>query len=373
MRRDQKAIEKHIKHTVVFNKLADWLDRRRALSASIQEEGTLDRFLNYSEQEKIATLIEFYAIDMNDYDPDESSAYSCFDAFLQREFKDGARYLNGENPRKAIMCADSTVSIYENVPSTTQVEINGIKFCVATLVKDVAVGRAFDNRTIACFRLGPQHCHHFFSPVSGQIKEFETLPAVPVRGRGNDTTIMSREYVIINSPEFGQVLFVAIGTDSDNAQYVSFVYLRCLLTFPRIFCQFENSGVTVATGDELGHFRYDELYIAVAFQKDRLELDPYLQKCTKMRPFLYVQAGMILGFAAQPTPRQPEASQSCHSALDSTAESSEAVGQSADASEDKKSHADVVTEDLHPVDLHSAAQEGTRTSEDLPEQTNEDE
>ncbi|KAH8725504.1 phosphatidylserine decarboxylase-domain-containing protein [Phaeosphaeriaceae sp. PMI808] len=326
--RNQKPIWRHIKHTVVFNKLADWLDRRRSLSALVQEEGTLERFLNSSEQEKIATFIDYYGINMDDYDPDDPSTYSCFDAFLQREFKDGARCLDNKDSTKALICADSTISIFENVPSTTQVDIMGMKFCIATLVENVAVGMAFDDGTIACFHLGVQHCHRFFSPVSGRIDGFDRLPAIPIRRDCNETTIMAREGVVIESPDFGRVLFVILGANPENAQ---------------IFDQFEDPDVPISAGEEIGHFLYGDLSVIVAFQKNRIKIEDDLRGGSKTITRKVAQAGAILGHATKPAARKPKTSPPL--VPDSEDELTEPRDSSNEAKDSKESFSDTLMTD----------------------------
>jgi phosphatidylserine decarboxylase precursor len=83
---------------------------------------------------------------------------------------------------------------------------------------DVQLGSLFDRATVASFRLSPQDYHRYHSPVTGKIKLFRSVPGdyyqvdpVALRSKVDILTRNRREYVVIETEAFGDVLFVAIG------------------------------------------------------------------------------------------------------------------------------------------------------------------
>jgi phosphatidylserine decarboxylase precursor len=83
---------------------------------------------------------------------------------------------------------------------------------------DVKLGKKFDDGAVASFRLSPQDYHRYHSPISGTVKEFRSLPGeyyevdpIAINSKINILTSNARDYILIDSPEFGEVLFVAIG------------------------------------------------------------------------------------------------------------------------------------------------------------------
>jgi len=110
------------------------------------------------------------------------------------------------------------VVTYDTVEKSKKLWIKGVDFSITNLVMDTHLGKRFEDGSVASFRLSPQDYHRFHSPVSGTVKEFRSLPGdyyevdpIAIRSQVNILTTNARDYVVIDSPEFGEVLFVAIG------------------------------------------------------------------------------------------------------------------------------------------------------------------
>ncbi|KAF5696811.1 phosphatidylserine decarboxylase [Fusarium mundagurra] len=98
-----------------------------------------------------------------------------------------------------------------------------------------------------------------------------------------------RAYAIIETAEFGDVLFVAIGATNVGSVV--------------IHEQFQKSGVQVNKVDELGHFQFGGSSIIVAFQVERIKFDNDLLQLSKQRIQVSVEIGMSLGRATRSTRR----------------------------------------------------------------------
>ena len=68
---------------------------------------------------KIQAFIDFYHIDMKDFEPPDSSAYATFEDFFVRHHAPRSRPIYEEdNMAKAVVVADSRVVVYPSVSQT---------------------------------------------------------------------------------------------------------------------------------------------------------------------------------------------------------------------------------------------------------------
>lgn len=171
--------------------------------------------------------MKFYDINMDDFEPSDISKYANFEDFFVRKHKPGSRPIFNEgDDSAATVVADSRVVTFNTVAATKELWIKGSDFSITELVMDTHLGKAFDNGAIASFRLSPQDYHRYHSPVSGRITLFRSVPGnyyqvdpIALRSDVNILTQNRRSYVVIETAEFGKVLFVAIGaTDVGSVQ-----------------------------------------------------------------------------------------------------------------------------------------------------------
>lgn len=123
-----------------------------------------------------------------------------------------------DDPNRAVVVADSRVVAYDSVAETKTLWIKGQDFSMINLVMDTKIGLRFDGAAVASFRLSPQDYHRYHSPVTGKIKCSRSIPgdyyqvdAIALQSHVHILTRNRREFVIIETEEFGDVLFVAIG------------------------------------------------------------------------------------------------------------------------------------------------------------------
>lgn len=207
----------------------EWIDTTHAMRLWMHHRNTkagIEESKPMSHN-KIKGFINFYGINMKDFEPSNPEEYTTFEDFFVRKHREGARPLEEfNNPKRATVVADSRVVTYDTVAESKKLWIKGTDFNITNLVMDNRLGARFDNAAVASFRLSPQDYHRYHSPISGTIKEFRSLPGdyyqvdpVALRSRVNILTNNARDYVVIDSPEFGEVLFVAIGaTDVGTVQ-----------------------------------------------------------------------------------------------------------------------------------------------------------
>jgi len=219
--REQQPLTKKLKLLLLFNPLTEWLDtthmmrlwtHRRAIEAG-KKEATA------ASKNQISQFVDFYGINMDEFEPSNLNAYSNFEEFFVRAHKPGSRVIHEkDNPNKAVVAADSRVVVYETVTESKKLWIKGLDFSMTTLVMDRDLGVQFTDCSVASFRLSPQDYHRFHSPVTGTIKLYRSMPgdyydvdAIALRSNVDILTRNARDYVVIETEAFGDVLFVAIG------------------------------------------------------------------------------------------------------------------------------------------------------------------
>lgn len=226
---EQQPLLKKLKLIILFNPIMEWIDtthaarlwmHHRNIKAGIKEGKP-------RSHKQIKSFIDFYGINMSEFEPSNPEDYSTFEDFFVRKHRESARPIEEfNNHKRAIVVADSRVVTYDTVAESKKLWIKGTNFNIINLVMDNRLGARFRNAAVASFRLSPQDYHRYHSPVSGTIKEFRSLPGdyyqvdpVALRSRVNILTENARDYVVIDSPEFGEVLFVAVGaTDVGTVQ-----------------------------------------------------------------------------------------------------------------------------------------------------------
>jgi len=230
---------------------------------------------------------------MDNFEPSDINAYPTFEDFFVRAHKPGSRPIYAkDDPSKAVVVADSRVVVYETVEEGKKLWIKGADFSITNLVMDKQLGPQFADGAVASFRLSPQDYHRYHSPVTGKIKLFRSMPGdyydvdpIALRSDVDILTRNARDYVVIETEEFGHVLFVAIG-----ATEVGTV---------KIHDQYQKPGTKITKGDELGVFQFGGSSIIVAFQKGRIQFDEDLLSVSKRAIAMDVEVGMSLGQATK--------------------------------------------------------------------------
>jgi phosphatidylserine decarboxylase precursor len=244
-----------------------------------------------ASKKQIRGFVETYHINMNDFEPSDISKYNTFAEFFTRHHAPGSRPIHApDDNAEAVVVADSRVVVYESVEETKRLWIKGNDFSITHLVMDTQLGKHFGDAAIASFRLSPQDYHRYHSPVTGTVKLFRSVPGdyyqvdpIALRSGVDILTRNARDYLLIDTEDFGDVLFVAIGaTDVGTVQ----IHDKC-----------QKAGSKVRKGDELGIFQFGGSSIIVALQKGRIQFDQDLRDLSQQKIQVSVEVGMSLGSA----------------------------------------------------------------------------
>ncbi|KAK4246735.1 phosphatidylserine decarboxylase proenzyme 2 [Corynascus novoguineensis] len=293
--REQIPLLKKLKIILLFNPLTEWIDTTHAMRLYLHDSALNSRKKEMSAESRkeIKQFIDTYHINMDDFEPSDYTKYRNFEDFFTRKHRPGSRPIHEpDDASGAVVVADSRAVAYESVAETTRLWIKGHDFSIANLAMDTDIGVRFDGAAVASFRLSPQDYHRYHSPVTGRVKLFRSVPGdyyqvdpVALRSKVDILTRNRRQYVIIDTEAFGEVLFVAIGaTDVGSVE---------------IHDRFRKTGAEVKKGEELGIFQYGGSSIIVAFQKGRVKFDQDLVEMSKQKIQVAVEVGMSLGRAVK--------------------------------------------------------------------------
>jgi phosphatidylserine decarboxylase len=168
---------------------------------------------------QIQAFIDFYHINMEDFEPSDPHAYATFEDFFVRQHTPTSRPIfEPKDNTKAIVVADSRVVVYPTVSQTKAMWIKGKTFTIANLICDQERASVWSDGAVASFRLSPQDYHRYHSPVAGKMSWFQQVSGdyyqVDPLCLGSHVDILTRNArccMGIETEEFGMVLFVAIG------------------------------------------------------------------------------------------------------------------------------------------------------------------
>jgi len=110
------------------------------------------------------------------------------------------------------------LNIFPTIDQAKKIWIKGEKFTLQNLVGDT-LANEFDGSALVIFRLAPQDYHRFHSPVDGVVgtmKLYEngalyTVNPIAIREKIDVYTENKRLVTTIKTPQFGNVLFIAVG------------------------------------------------------------------------------------------------------------------------------------------------------------------
>ncbi|RYP68284.1 hypothetical protein DL771_006786 [Monosporascus sp. 5C6A] len=306
--REQQPLTKKLKLWLLFNPLTEWLDTTHAMRLHMHQESAQagKEEKSGASKKQIKGFVETYGINMADFEPSDVDKYRTFAEFFTRRHRAGSRPIFApDDDSKAVAVADSRVVVYESVAETKRLWIKGADFSITNLVMDTQLGARFDGAAVASFRLSPQDYHRYHSPVSGTIKLFRSMPGdyyqvdpVALRSHVDILTRNARDYVVIDTKEFGEVLFIAIGaTDVGTVNETGTRAAYARIITHSFNDKWQKPGAEIRKGDELGLFQFGGSSIIVAFQKGRIKFDQDLLDLSRQKIQVSVEVGMSLGSA----------------------------------------------------------------------------
>lgn len=265
---------------------------RRLLHSMTLRQG--QRFSSAESARSIPGFIRFHQLSLEDV-RDPLGSFRSFNEFFFRKLKPGARPAASADPAVTLIPADCRFVCFPTVTEATRVWIKGARFSVASLLMDEAMGAYYEGGSIAVCRLAPQDYHRFHAPFEASVNFTYHLPGayftvnpMAVRKAIDVYTENARTVVLLDSPVYGRVAYVAVG-----AMMVGSILLTC------------EPGQALARLDEIGYFAFGGSTIVMVFPRGSHRFDADLLKDSAEGLETLVRVGQSMGGRETPPGGSP--------------------------------------------------------------------
>lgn len=245
------------------------------------------QFLGYlknrpSSVKEIAPFVEGYGINMNEaLLPIEE--YHSFNDFFYRKLKQGARPLCVEG--EIAFPADARHSGWQKASDLKGGFLKGQRFDLPSLLGSEKLAARYAEGSVVLSRLCPVDYHRFHFPLAGVPKAAEriegSLASVSPYCLSQKLSWLwrnKRELTILNTPEAGEVLLLAVGATAVGSIYQTYEPLRA-----------------VEKGDEQGYFAFGGSTVMCFFLPERIKLADDLVEKTREGIELFARQGDCMG------------------------------------------------------------------------------
>ena len=217
-----------------------------------------DKMEKPASADKIVPFIEEYDVDITIA---QKQNFKSFNDFFIRQLKPEARPIISDSLAVASP-ADGKILAYENV-SNSDFYIKGFRFNVDSFLDNTELAQKHKDGSMIVFRLAPPDYHRYHFPVSGMTSssnikidgDYYSVNPLALRKKAEIFWLNKREYGIVKSPIFGDVVMVEVGATMVGSMIQTY------------------SGTTVKKGQEKGYFKFGGSTVVLLFEKDQIKID----------------------------------------------------------------------------------------------------
>ncbi len=208
--------------------------------------------------DKIQPFIKDYGVDMSIA---QNENFKSFNDFFIRKLKPVARPIVADSLAVASP-ADGKILAYNNI-NNSDFYIKGLKFNVQSFLNNTELAKKYENGAMIVFRLAPPDYHRYHFPVSGttdssNIKidgDYYSVSPLALREKAEIFWLNKREYGVIKSPIFGDVVMIEVGATMVGSMIQTY------------------KGTDVKKGEEKGYFKFGGSTVVLLFEKDQIKID----------------------------------------------------------------------------------------------------
>eukprot|EP01120_Amphizonella_sp_Union-15-10_P008327 TRINITY_DN2983_c0_g2_i1.p1 TRINITY_DN2983_c0_g2~~TRINITY_DN2983_c0_g2_i1.p1 ORF type:complete len:236 (+),score=30.98 TRINITY_DN2983_c0_g2_i1:1-708(+) len=209
--------------------------------------------------------MKFHNISLDECQITKPEEFPTFNEFFYRKLRPDARVIAAQDdPTIAVSPADCRLHVFETLERAKEIWIKGRNFGLSQLLKDPALEKEFNSCSVLIARLAPQDYHRFHFPITCRLAQrrdpqgscYYTVNPVAVRNVIDVYSENKRVLSVLESKEFGRVLFIAIGATMVGS--INFTV---------------NVGANVKKGSEYGYFAFGGSTILLLFSKGKIKFD----------------------------------------------------------------------------------------------------
>jgi len=230
----------------------------------------------------IYPFIEDFDIDMSGAQEQE---FKNFNDFFTRKLKDNARPID-TSFNIVVSPADGKILAYADI-SNSDFIIKGFRFDVSSFLDNAVLAQKYRDGALLIFRLAPVDYHRFHFPVSGNLTsnkkidgDYYSVNPLALRKKAEIFCLNKREYAIISSSLFGDVIMAEVGATMVGSIVQTY------------------TGSSVKKGEEKGYFKFGGSTVVILFEKSKINIDKDLLINTAKGHETAVKMGERIGDAS---------------------------------------------------------------------------
>lgn len=217
-----------------------------------------DQMEKPASADKIMPFVKEYDVDLSIA---QKQNFTSFNDFFIRKLKPEARPIVADSLAVASP-ADGKILAYENIKNA-DFYIKGFRFNVNSFLNNPELAKKYEDGAMIVFRLAPPDYHRYHFPVSGttassNIKingDYYSVNPLALRKKAEIFWLNKREYGVIKSPLFGDVVMVEVGATMVGSMIQTY------------------SSTNVKKGEEKGYFKFGGSTVVLLFEKDQIKID----------------------------------------------------------------------------------------------------
>ena len=217
-----------------------------------------DQMEKPASADKIVPFVKEYDVDITIA---QKQNFKSFNDFFIRQLKPEARPIVSDSLAVASP-ADGKILAYENV-SNSDFYVKGFRFNVDSFLDNTELAQKYKDGSMIVFRLAPPDYHRYHFPVSGMTSssnlkidgDYYSVNPLALRKKAEIFWLNKREYGVIQTPLFGNVVMVEVGATMVGSMIQTY------------------SGTTVKKGQEKGYFKFGGSTVVLLFEKDQIKID----------------------------------------------------------------------------------------------------
>ena len=236
-----------------------------------------------SSRKKIDSIINEYNIDMNE-SIKQSKDFESFNDFFTRKLHNDARPIS-QNLNEFISPGDGRLLAFENIDLENIVQVKGFTYSLKELINDDSIAKKYENGTCLILRLCPVDYHRFHFVDDGIISQtnkikgfYYSVNPIALSGIKKLFCKNKREWSILNSTNFGDVLYVEVGA-------------TCVGTIKQTY----SPNTKVSRGSEKGYFKFGGSTVILFLEKNKVKIDDDILSETKKNIETKVKMGETIG------------------------------------------------------------------------------
>lgn len=209
----------------------------------------------------IGPFVEKYGIDSSEFEK-PLQGFSSFNDFFIRHLKSSARPIDAD-PYSAVIPADGRYYFYPNIAECDGFVVKGKKFSLDRLLQNKDLAAKYAHGSLVMARLCPIDYHRFHFPIDNVPNTprlingpLYSVNPVAIKKNIEIFTENKRMITLLDSEEFGSVLFIEVGATSVG----SIIHTA-------------KPGIFYTKGKEKGYFSFGASSLILLFEPGRISFE----------------------------------------------------------------------------------------------------